>query len=95
MRLYKEYDEYLINYKILKLFEAIYHGKEPDVKKFIEKYKNVELQKDQVGYEFPHLKIWIDNMKDKAMKKRLTEAFKMIEKQFLGEAGSSLSKEGL
>ena len=95
LKLYKEYDEYLINYKILKLFEAIYHGKEPDVKKFVEQYKNVELQKDQVGYEFPHLKIWIDNMKDKALKKRLTEAFKMIEKEFLGEAGSSLSKEGL
>jgi len=86
LRLYKDYDDYLINYKILKLFEAIYHGKEPNIQKFIEKFKNVKLQKEQIGYEFPHLKIWIEHMEDKKMKKKLMELFKIIDKQFLQEA---------
>ena len=66
----------------MKLFEAIYYGEKPNVQKFIEKYKDVELQKEQIGYEFPHLKVQIDNMKDKEMKKRLLDVFEIIEREF-------------
>jgi len=83
--LYKNYEQYLINYKILKLFELTYQGKNPNVQEFIEKYKNVKIQKERIGYDFPHLKVWIDSMEYKDMKKRLMKLYKEIEKQFLNK----------
>jgi len=85
LSLYKNYEQYLINYKILKLFEQTYHGKNPNIQEFIEKCKNVKIQKEQIGYDFPHLKVWINNMQDKAMKKRLMKLYIEIEKHFLNK----------
>jgi len=85
LSLYKNYEQYLINYKILKLFELTYHGKNPNIQEFIEKYKNVKIQKEQIGYDFPHLKVWINNMQDKTMKKRLMKLYREIQKHFLNK----------
>ena len=81
-RLYQEHESYLINYKIVKLFEEIYHKKEPNVDEFIEKYKGTTLYKEELGYDFPHLKVWIDTMEDREMKQNLLSAYEKIRKNF-------------
>ena len=83
LKQYKDYDDYLINYKIIKLFEAIYRGKNPNIEEFIKKYGNVKIRKDELGYDFTEIKVWIDNMKDKKMKQHLLKAYKIIEKNYL------------
>jgi len=81
-RLYQEHESYLINYKIIKLFEEIYHKKEPNVDAFIEKYRGITLYKGELGYDFPHLKVWIDTMDDKEMKEKLLDAYEKIKKEY-------------
>ena len=81
-KLYQEHDSYLINYKIVKLFEETYQGKEPNIEAFIKKYRGTGLYKGGLGYDFPHIKVWIDTMEDKEMKQKLLRAYEILGREF-------------
>ena len=44
----------------------------------IEKYKGTTLYKIELGYDFLHLKVWIDTMEDKEMREKLLGAYEKI-----------------